>query len=243
METHILERQRKLILEKSKINTEVNKYLEQLQISKERGDQELGALLDKLENLIGVQFTEEEREQAIKGELEILKEKFQEHELKGTTVFFWNKEKNLPMIGDHMVYGFMKAAAEAITRTRARKNGVIFGSTSYTQSIINQHVRCQERFITFDRDILRNPDGSPQYLQRSLRAQTPQGPRVSLARSEVVPEGAKIRFTLKVLGGSPLQECHIREMFDYGEFTGYGQWRNAGHGAFVYEMMSHGAGK
>jgi hypothetical protein len=238
MDTHIIERQRKLILEKNTLNTEINKYLDAIPIAAEKGEAEVQSILDKLESITGTPLTPEERAQAIKGELESLKQTFKELDLKGTTVFFWNKEKNLPMIGDHMIYGFMKASSEAICRTVEKARAKILQSPSYTQSIINQHVRCTSRFITFDRDILRNEDGTPQYLQRSLRAITAQGPRVSLARSEVVPEGASLEFELKVLAGSPLEPEHLQMMFEYGEFTGLGQWRNAGNGMFTFTMES-----
>lgn len=237
MDTHILERQRKLIQEKSKVNSQINKYLEQIPISKEKGDEELNKLLDGLEKLIGFKLSPEDRANAIAGKLESLKESLNELELKGTTVFFWDKEKNLPCIGDHMIYGFMKAAGEALARTKERKNATMLQSISYTQSIINQHVRCDQRFITFDKDIMRKEDGSPLYLQRSLRAETAQGPRISLAKSEQVDAGAKIQFSLKILKDSPLTQEILTTIFQYGEFTGLGQWRNSGFGEFTFEMM------
>lgn len=238
MDTHILDRQRKMILEKKGLNKEINKYLDQLEISKEKSDQEVSALLDKLETLIGTPFTEEERQLAIKGELESLKETFKELDIKGTTVFFWDKEKNLPCIGDHMIYGFLKAAAEAIGRTLPSKKAEVLHSISYTQSLINQHTRCESKFIPFDKDIKRDKDGNPQYLQRSLRAMTAQGPRISLARSEVVEAGAKLSFVLKVMEGSKITEEVLRRLFSYGEFTGLGQWRNASYGMFDFELAA-----
>jgi hypothetical protein len=170
------------------------------------------------------------------GKLESLKETFTELDMKGTTVFFWDKEKNLPCIGAHMIYGFLKSSAEAIGRTLKQKKGAMLHSTSYTQKIINQHLTCEDDFITFDKDIKRNPDGSPQYLQRSLRAMTSQGPRISLAKSEVVPKGAKLKFVLKCLENSPLTEEVLRKLFEYGEMKGLGQWRNADYGQFITKI-------
>lgn len=236
LDSHILEKQRKLILEKSGINSEINKYLGQLEISKEKSDEEKQLLIEKLENLIGREFSEEEKVQAIRGELTSLKETFKEMDLRGVTVFLFNKKTGKPCIGDHMVYGFMKASAEAIGRTLPKKNGTILQSVSYTQSIINQHVRCDRQFIDFDRDIKREADGSPWYMQRSLRAMTAQGPRITLAKSEVVEAGAKLIFNLKVMQNSPLKEEVIKKIFSYGEFTGLGSWRNAGWGLFSFEM-------
>jgi len=238
MDTHILDRQRKLILDNKGVNKEINKYLDQLPIAIEKGEAEVDKLIDRLEELTGYEFSPSERKMAIKGELESLKETFKELDVKGTTVFFWDKEKNLPAIGDHMIYGFLKAATEAICRTvKGAKRGTVLQSCSYTQSIINQHLKCENQFITFDTDVKRDEGGTSAFLQRSLRAMTAQGPRISLAKSEVVPAGARLQFTLKVMKGSPLTEEHLNNMFSYGELVGLGQWRNAGFGQFSYEMM------
>jgi len=236
-DTHILDRQRKLILEKGGINTQINKYLGQIEITKNKGGAEVQKILDKLEELIGYKLSPEERSLAIKGELESLKETFKELDLKGTTVFFWDKEVNLPCIGDHMIYGFLKAAAEAIGRTLPSKKGTPLHSISYTQALVNQHVKCEKEFITFDKDLKRNENGTPFHLQRSLRAMTAQGPRVSLAKSEVVPAGSSVSFTLKVMENSPLTINILKRLFSYGEMTGLGQWRNKGHGQFVFEIF------
>lgn len=240
MDTHIINKQRKLILDKNKVNSEINKYLEAIAISSDRGEAEVNALFDKLENLTGLSLTPEERALAVAGKLDSLKETFASLQIQGTTVFFWNQEKNLPMIGDHMIYGFMKAACEAIGRCKkdgeTKKKGTPLESISYTQALINQHVRCREQFITFDKDVKRKDDGEIFFLQRSLRAMTAQGPRITLAKSEVVPAGAKLSFTLSVMEDSPLTEKILRKIFDYGEQTGLGQWRNAGHGMFEYEL-------
>lgn len=231
-DVHILDRQRKLITEHSKLSKTINKYLDQMEISAEKGAEESERILDRLEEIIGTKLSAEDRELALKGELASLRETFKELDMKGTTVFFWDKATDKPCVGDHMVYGFLKAAAEAIGRTMPKKNATMLQSISYTQSIINQHVRCEQQFIPFDKDVRKNSDGSVSYLQRSLRAMTMQGPRISLAKSEVVEAGANLEFTLKVMPNSPLTEEVLRQLFAYGEFVGLGQWRSAGNGVF-----------
>jgi hypothetical protein len=237
LDQHIINRQRELILDQSKINKEVNKYLDQIDISKDKGEAEINRLLDGLEKLTGYTFTQQDRELAVAGELTKLKETFKELKMAGTTIFFWDKKTDKPCIGDHMVYGFLKAAAEAIGRTKEKKAGKVMHSTAYTQSLINQHVRCEDQFITFDKDIQRGEDGKPQYLQRSLRAMTAMGPRITLAKSEVMPAGATLKFTLKVMEQSDITKKVLEELFSYGEMSGLGQWRNAGHGMFITEIM------
>lgn len=242
MDTHIIDKQRKMIMAQSKVNKEINKYLEQLPISQEKGEAEVEAIFSKLEELTGVSLTDDQKKLVLRDGLEALKETFAEADLKGTTVFFWNKELQRPMIGDHMIYGFLKASAEAIGSTMEKKNGTVLRSVSWTQGKINQHIRISAQFITFDKDLKREENGKPVYSQRSLRANTAQGPRVSLAKSEVVEAGAKLRFILKVLRDSPITEDVLHTLFSYGEFSGLGQWRNAGNGMFSYELNKLEAG-
>lgn len=237
MDTHVIERQRKLILEKSAINTEINKYLNASPISDARKSEEIKLIGQKLSELMGMPLSPDQEGLLAAGKLEELRETFADLDTKGTTVFFQDDKTGRPMIGDHMIYGFMKAAAEAIGRTLPRKNSTMLQSISYTQSIINQHARVEEPFITFDKDSVKDASGKPIYLQRSLRAETAQGPRISLAKSERILKGAKLDFTMKVLAGSPLTEEVIRKLFDYGEIVGLGQWRNSGRGMFAYEMQ------
>lgn len=219
-ETHIIEKEKKLIKERSKLEKQVNKYMDAKTISDEKKAAELERLqarIDEINEIVG----EEERQR----------------DDKGVTVFF-RDDDGKACIGDHMIYGFMKAASEAIGRTKPTKKGEILHSVGYTQSIINQHVSVKEEFITCSSDIVRDNDGKPKYFVRSLRAMTPQGPRVSIAKSEYIEAGCEFEFTLQVIDDSPLKEEHIREIFDYGEICGLGQWRNAKHGIFTYEMTA-----
>jgi hypothetical protein len=70
-------------------------------------------------------------------------------------------------------------------------------------------------------------------LERPLRAQTAQGERVALARSDTAPIGSSIEFDVECLGGIPV-EC-LDEWLDYGQNRGLGQWRNAEYGTFTAE--------
>ena len=71
-------------------------------------------------------------------------------------------------------------------------------------------------------------------LERPLRAQTAQGERVALARSDAAPAGSRIVFDVEMLGG--ISEVVLAEWFDYGVHRGLGQWRNGGYGQFEYTM-------
>lgn len=239
MDKHVLDRQRKLIMEKSDINNTVNKYLKALQISKETGDNQIDGIIAAIEETIGYVFTPEERIKVMAGDLKFLKETFAELDIKGTTVFFWNREKKRPMIAGHMILGFLKAASEAISRTRTKKQKTMLHSDNWGHTVINQYVRVQEEFITFDKDLKRDEEGNPFYFQRSLRAESGGKQIVALAKSELVEAGAKLKFVLKVFTGggtAQIQEDHLKDMFEYGELNGLGQWRNAGHGQFTYTL-------
>ena len=62
------------------------------------------------------------------------------------------------------------------------------------------------------------------FCERPLRAQTPMGERVSIAKSESVPAGATAEFEIECL--DPKLEDMVRECLDYGAKRGLGQWRN-----------------
>lgn len=73
------------------------------------------------------------------------------------------------------------------------------------------------------------------FCERPLRAQTPMGERVSIAKSETVPAGSTIEFEVNCL--DPKLEDVVRECFDYGTLRGLGQWRNSGKGRFEWEEI------
>jgi hypothetical protein len=64
-DTHILAKQRELITEKGGINAQINKYLDALPITAEKGDAELNKLIDNLEILLGYELTPEQRSPAL----------------------------------------------------------------------------------------------------------------------------------------------------------------------------------
>jgi len=218
-ETHVIEKEKRLIKERSKLEKQVNKYLDAKAITDERKQAELERLQARIEEITEIVGDDEERND------------------KGVTVFF-RDENGMPCIGDHMIYGFLKAAADALGKTKPQKKGVVMHSVGYTQSLINQHISIEEEFISCSKDIQRDEKGQAKYFVRSLRAMTAQGPRVSIAKSECIPSGGEFEFTITVLDNSQVDEDVLRELFDYGEIVGLGQWRNAKHGTFKYELQA-----
>ena len=238
LDTFIIEKQRKLILEQSKINKALNKYAEAETISKDRSDKEIEALLRTVEEVVGTSLTREEVSQLFSGDekLKSLRESLGGFDTQGVTVFFRDKNGK-PCLGNHMIKGFLKAAGEAFARTLPTKNGTMLHSATYTSAIINQHVTVTPDFLVASKDIERTKDKKPKYLQRSLRVQTAQGQRVTLAKSEVLPAGTEFTFTVKVMDGSPFTKEVLEQLLSYGEMVGLGQWRGSG-GKGQFQVVS-----
>lgn len=139
---------------------------------------------------------------------------------KGTTVF--HKRDGCPILYDYMVKGFLKEAGRTFNGLHGVKN---------LRSKIDSLVFVSPRQITLD-----IPDGCRiEYLERPLRAETAQGPRVALARSEMLPAGAHFEITLEVYDG-PITDDILRDLFTYGKHKGIGQWRNGSYGRFEFEF-------
>lgn len=128
---------------------------------------------------------------------------------KGTTVFPRNDDGE-PVIWDYQLKGFMKDACGALRRVP----GTLSSKCKAYKKVIDGTIFVKERSVAFQL-----PEGGEVGIcERPLRADTPQGARVALARSETVPAGTKIRFTLVVMNKSdwPL----VQEWLDYGQFRG-----------------------
>lgn len=68
------------------------------------------------------------------------------------------------------------------------------------------------------------------HLERPIQIKGPQGPRVSITRSDMIPAGRQFSFDLAVLRGGGITENILREVIEYWEFLGFGQWRTGGWG-------------
>jgi hypothetical protein len=66
-------------------------------------------------------------------------------------------------------------------------------------------------------------------LERSLRAQTPKGPRVCLAKSDSVNSGTRLKFYVNLLKNDRgLTAKVLIEALKLGKLNGIGQWRGSG---------------
>ncbi len=141
---------------------------------------------------------------------------------KGTTGF--HRLDGAPIIYDYVIKGFFKDAASMLRRVPDTKSSKM---TAY-KKIIDGLVFIRPRQIEI------TAFGAVSILERPLRAQTAQGERVALARSEMIQDGSEIEFVVDLLDAK--LEPAVREWLDYGSRRGLGQWRNGGYGTFLYTM-------
>ena len=159
----------------------------------------------------------------------------QEMEEKGWTGFHAFPDGS-PLIYDYMIKGFFKDACSMLSRVSGRKVKGEERVPKNNSSKIRAFKKVIDGMVFIKpRQIKIELSGEMGVLERPLRAMTPQGERVCLARSDMVPAGSKIRFKVLVLG--EVDEDTLREWFEYGALRGLGQWRNASYGSFNFVMQ------
>lgn len=159
---------------------------------------------------------------------------------RGTNVFLTDKDGN-PYLSNHVIKGFFKESAKSLRRVKPQKDekgkeqkNESSKMSAYLQKI-DTLIKVYPRKLKF-----KHPDDLPQNLieefQRPLRASTPQGERVALANSEMLPEDTTLEFEIQLFDET--HEPAVREWLDYGFYHGLGQWRNADFGCFEWEEIS-----
>lgn len=155
---------------------------------------------------------------------------------RGTTVFP-RTEDGKPFLYDYQIKGFFKDACSMLARltgkdpeTGKKKKAVNeSGKLTAYKKVIDGLIFVQPRKIVLD------IPGEITICERPLRAQTAQGERVALSRSEEAPAGTTCEFTVVCLDDN--HEKAVREWLDYGALRGIGQWRNGGHGSLTWEEV------
>lgn len=142
----------------------------------------------------------------------------------GTTIF--HRENDKPGIYDYQIKGFLKDAIGALNRCDVENRGGIKEKLTAYKTKIDGLIFVSPRFIPF---ILSGEIG---ICERPLRADTAQGPRVSVCRSETAPVGSVLEFDISIL--SKDLERWVQVALDYGQLRGLGQWRNSGKGRFAW---------
>ena len=84
--------------------------------------------------------------------------------------------------------------------------------------------------------VIHAPEGKDMATcERPLRAETMQGPRVSLVKSETCPAGSWAEFDVRCLAPELME--YVRYWLEYGQYNGIGQWRNSGKGRFTWQEV------
>ena len=159
---------------------------------------------------------------------------------RGTTVFPRTRD-GAPFLWDYQLKGFFK---DACGFCRKMDGAVSRGLVAYKSNI-------DGLLFVMPRNVrLEMPDGSGvRVMQRPLRAETAQGPRVALAASEMLDAGTRCEFDVtlaaKQVGTKTkvdFAKC-LMEWLAYGRLRGIGQWRNGGWGQFVCRVTDPQTGE
>lgn len=143
---------------------------------------------------------------------------------KGTTVFP-KLEDGTPFAWDYQWKGFFKDACGMLRRVDDMLSSKI---TAYKKNI-------DGLIIVLDRKIPYENYGEIGICTRQLRASTPQGERIGIARSETLPAGTTCTFTILCLRDNDV--ALVEEWLNYGRYKGFSQWSNSGKGRFTYEIL------
>jgi hypothetical protein len=80
----------------------------------------------------------------------------------------------------------------------------------------------------------KEPDG---VFERPRQGMTPRGPTISLARSDFIAAGTTFWFDVRLFPPHPgITPELIIALLDYGQYMGFGQFRNGGFGRFTFEI-------
>lgn len=177
-------------------------------------------------------LTDEEKEEIKAQEIKDAYESLESTEERGWTTFL--RDDRGWWVYDYWIGGFFKTAFAALQET-----GDFTKLTAYKTKIdrylhifgMENGTRQQRRRIYF------GPNLEPEQtdlavLERPLRVMTPKGPRTSLARSDVMPEGTTISFLVELLKNNTITMDHVERSLEYGQYFGMGQWASGGWGTF-----------
>lgn len=138
----------------------------------------------------------------------------------GHTTFLTDSEGR-PHLKDYHFKGFLKEAAKAKKQS---------GTVKQLRSKVVQFLFVSPVVLYFSDDNLKSD--ALEVFERPLRAETARGPRTTIARSDVVPAGTQISFTIQSLNPA-MTEKIISQLLWYGQYMGLGCFRGGGWGRFT----------
>lgn len=192
-------------------------------------DQELYRkyILDKLEDNLeeGEELPKKRQEE----EVETLPDP--EEEIENNTTGFHRTDREEPFLYDYQFKGFLKEAAKMLRRAD--------GLDTISDDIKAYRKKLNGLVFPKPEQLVLNLPEPIDICERPLRGQTARGERICLARSERAPVGTSFRVDIQLL--DPDLEDWVRELLDYGQFQGIGQWRNSGRGRFTWREVNDDA--
>lgn len=171
----------------------------------------------------------------VEGEIENLKKdeeytkKIEETGEKGLTVFY-RDDNGQPAISDIQIRGFIKDAFAFVAKDLKikdlqKKDGGDYKGEQKYRDWIGERISFDRQYYPFSGDI--------GYLERPIRVNIPmQGPRVSIAGSELCKNPSRIDFTIMTTEDLSIEI--LKAILDRGMFKGISQWSNAQYGCFTY---------
>ena len=142
----------------------------------------------------------------------------------GRQMTVFPRENDHPFLYDYQLKGFFKDACGMLRRVEGTASSKLKAYKKLIDGLI---------FVKPRKIIMKVSEIG--ICERPLRAQTPQGERVALARSETVPAGTTLQFEIVCLDKK--LENAVEEWLNYGELRGLGQWRNSGAGRFSWVRL------
>ncbi len=143
-------------------------------------------------------------------------------EEKSWTGFHKDEERGLFLM-DYLFKGFLKHAGNVLKEEVGVKQ---------LKSKLSDFV------FVFPRRIFLNKMQADGVFERPLRAMTPLGERVCLARSDYVSKGTTFQVTIGILKHKEISWILIDRLMDYGNLMGLGQFRNGSFGRFSVDKSS-----
>jgi hypothetical protein len=130
----------------------------------------------------------------------------------------FHKDENGIFVYDYLVRGFIRNAANVLKDEIGIKN---------LRSKITDYV-----FVFPRRVYLGGKKQADGVFERPIRVMLKTGPRVTLIRSDFVSAGTELSFTIKVLPHKEITVDVVKRLLEYGQFQGFGQFRNGSYGRF-----------
>lgn len=129
-----------------------------------------------------------------------------------------------PIAYDYQLKGFFKDICGALQKMKGEEIAKESSKIKAYKKVIDGVI------MVYPRQIPITVNGEMGICQRPLRAETAQGSRIALAVSETIPAGSTMTFEVQTPDAyAPV----VYEWLDYGQYKGFGQWRNSGKGRFV----------